>query len=140
MIEKIRSYCLETGQSIPETRGEIFRCILESLAMKYRYAVEQLEKMLGYQLPVIRVVGGGCKDQLLMDYTARATGRRVMAGPVEATAIGNICAQLIATGEVSDVWQARAIVADSFEIKDYTVADRAEWDDQYARFLNLLEQ
>ena len=140
MIEKIRSYCLETGQSIPETRGEIFRCILESLAMKYRYAVEQLEKMLGYQLPVIRVVGGGCKDQLLMDYTARATGRRVMAGPVEATAIVNIRAQLIATGEVSYVWQARAIVADSFEIKDYTVADRAEWDDQYARFLNLLEQ
>ena len=103
------------------------------------YGMQQA-KMLGYQLPVIRVVGGGCKDQLLMDYTARATGRRVMAGPVEATAIGNICAQLIATGEVSDVWQARAIVADSFEIKDYTVADRAEWDDQYARFLNLLEQ
>lgn len=139
MIEKIQSFCRATGQTVPETRGEIFRCILESLAMKYRYAVEQLESMLGYSLPVIRIVGGGCKDRLLMDYTARATGRRVMAGPVEATAIGNICAQLIATGEVSDVWQARSLVADSFDIQDYTVSNRSEWDDAYARFLNYIQ-
>ncbi len=140
MIGKIRDYCTATGQSAPETRGGILRCVLESLAMKYRYAVEQLEAMLGYALPVIRVVGGGCKDKLLMDYTARATGRRVLAGPVEATAIGNICAQLIATGEVADVWQARSLVSASFGVEDYTVSDRAGWDEQYGRFLNLIEK
>lgn len=138
MIEKIQQYCRESGQSVPETRGEIFRCVLESLAMKYRYAVEQLESLLGYTLPVIRVVGGGCKDKLLMDYTARATGRRVLAGPVEATAIGNICAQMIATGDVANVWQAREVVAASSDIQDYTTEDRSAWDEQYARFRTII--
>lgn len=140
MIGKIRDYCIATGQTPPETRGEIFRCVLESLAFKYRYAVEQLESMLGYDLPVIRVVGGGCKDIMLMAYTARATGRRVLAGPIEATAIGNICAQMIATGVVKDVWEAREIVARSFEIKDYTVTERDGWDEQYGRFLKLIKK
>ncbi len=139
MIEKIRDYCAKTGQSVPETRGEILRCVLESLAMKYRYAIEQLEKLLGYRLEIVRVVGGGCKDRILMDFTAKATGRQVVAGPVEATAIGNTCAQLIATGEISGIWEAREIVSASFECDAYAPENRDGWEEAYAGFLKLLK-
>jgi sugar (pentulose or hexulose) kinase len=139
MIKRIQNYCESTNQSVPRTRGEILRCVLESLALKYRYAVEQLEKILGYGLPLIRVVGGGCRDVILMSFTAKATGRRVIAGPVEATAIGNTCAQLIAIGEIEDVWEARSLVSDSFETKLYETDDRDGWDDAYEEFKKLIK-
>ena len=138
MAEKIRDYCRRTGQPVPETRGELLRTAQESLALKYRYAVEGLEKILGRNFDTLRVVGGGCNDRILMRFTASALGREVIAGPVEATAIGNMAAQLLTLGELRDVDEARALVRASFEEKHYLPEDRAAWDEAYARFLPLV--
>ncbi len=139
MTEKIRDFCRETGQPVPETRGECLRCALESLALKYRCAIEQLEKILGYGLPALRVLGGGCKDRILMQFTADAIRRPVHAGPVEATAIGNMAAQLITLGDAKDRWDAREIIARSFGVETYEPADAALWEEKYGEYLRILE-
>ncbi len=138
MTKKIREYCIETGQTPPETRGEFLRCALESLALKYRYAIENCEKILGYELPILRVVGGGTKDKQLMQYTANAICRPVIAGPVEATAIGNMIAQLLALGEAENRWEARKIVADSFPVESFEPQDTEVWEEAYNKFKTLL--
>lgn len=138
MIEKVQNFCRVTGQPVPETRGQILRCVLESLAMKYRYATEQLEHILDKSIDTVRVVGGGCKDKMLMQFTAKASARPVMAGPVEATAIGNTCAQLMAIGELSDIWEARQLVSDSCDVKTYSPENRDGWEDAYGRFLGYV--
>lgn len=137
MPAAIRDFCKKTGQPVPEEVGDYSRCITESLALKYRYAIEKLEGLLGYPLEVVRMVGGGVKDRLLCQFTANATGKSVKAGPVEATAIGNVCMQLIAEGVFADVASARAAVAESFDILSYEPQDRAAWDEAYARFLKV---
>lgn len=140
--KRIAEYCKETGQYVPQTKGEIVRCILESLAMRYRYTVECIDEMCGERIPSINIVGGGTKEEQLSQFTATACGRPVYAGPVEATAIGNIAAQAIALGEVKDLWQAREIIADSFEIKTYEpeMDKKAAWDEAYGRFLKLINK
>jgi len=138
MTGKIREYCIETGQTPPETRGEFLRCALESLALKYRYAIENCEKVVGYNIPILRVLGGGTKDKQLMRFTANAIRRPVLAGPVEATAIGNMAAQLLALGEAKDRWEVRKIIANSFPIETYEPEDAEIWESAYERFLNLL--
>ena len=139
MIEKIQDFCRMTGQHVPETRGELLRCVLESLAMKYRYAIEQLESILGYRIDTVRVVGGGCKDKLLMKFVSCASNRPVIAGPIEATAIGNTCCQLLALGELKDIWEARKLVSDSFEPDCYEPADTAAWEENYTKFKTLVK-
>ena len=138
MIEKVQNFCRVTGQPVPETRGQILRCVLESLAMKYRYATEQLEHILDKSIDTVRVVGGGCKDKMLMQFTAKASARPVMAGPVEATAIGNTCAQLMAIGELSNIWEARQLVSESCDVKTYSPENRDGWEDAYGRFLGYV--
>ena len=91
----MRDFCQRTGQRAPETEGEIMRCALESLALKYRWALEKLEMMRGSRLEVIHIVGGGSQNRLLCQFTADATQRPVVAGPVEATAVGNVLMQAI---------------------------------------------
>ena len=139
--KRIADYCRETGQYVPQTKGEIVRCILESLAMRYRYTVECIDEMCGERIPAINIVGGGTKEDQLSQFAATACGRPVFAGPVEATALGNIAAQAIALGEVRDMWQAREIIADSFEVKEYEPeADKKDaWDEAYGRFLKLVK-
>lgn len=138
MPEKIRAYCKRTGQHVPESVGEVVRCIYESLALKYRKTAESIQKMMGKSVAAIHVVGGGTKDCFLSQMTADACGMRVIAGPEEATAIGNLMMQAIAAGEVKDQWEARRIIADSFEVKQYepTLA-REAWDAAYQRFCAL---
>ena len=136
MPGKVAEYCMKTGQYVPRTKGEIMRCIMESLALKYREAVEGLEKIVGYDLPVIHVVGGGSKNTMLNRFTANSTGKRVIAGPVEATATGNLAMQLLALGEVSDISEARTIVRNSFPMQEYMPSEREEWDEAYGRYLN----
>ncbi len=140
--KRIAEYCKETGQYVPQTKGEIVRCILESLAMRYRYTCECIDEMCGERMPAINIVGGGIKEQQLCQFAANACGRPVYAGPVEATAIGNIAAQAIALGEIRDMWEARQIVANSFEIKTYEPeADKiAAWDAAYEKFLKLIKK
>ena len=138
--KRIADYCRETGQFVPQTKGEIVRCILESLAMRYRYTVECIDEMCGERIPAINIVGGGTKEEQLSQFAATACGRPVYAGPVEATAIGNIAAQAIALGAIKDIWEAREIIANSFEIKEYQpeVEKMAAWDEAYGRFLKLI--
>lgn len=139
MSVKIREFCFKTGQTPPETKQAIVRCILESLALKYRMTVEGLETILGYRLPVLHIVGGGCKNKLLSQFTANAIGRPVMTGPTEATATGNLIAQLIALGEIRSLEEGRELVRRSFHVVEYAPEDTAAWDEAYARFLRLRE-
>ena len=138
MPEKVREFCRRTGQHVPESVGEVVRCIYESLALKYRQTAESIETLMGRKAKVIHVVGGGTKDRFLSQMTADACGIPVAAGPEEATAIGNLMMQAIAAGEVADLKQARQIVAASFELKHYMPStDRALWDEAYGRFCAL---
>lgn len=138
MPEKIRAYCKRTAQPVPESVGEVVRCIYESLALKYRSVAERVMELMGRRAKVIHVVGGGTKDRFLSQLTADACGIPVCAGPEEATAIGNLMMQLMAAGEVSDLGQARRVVAASFETKQYLpTADRNMWDEAYGRIRTL---
>jgi rhamnulokinase len=137
MPEKIRAYCRRTGQQVPDSEGAIVRCALESLALTYRRTLEQLESILDKRLEPIHMVGGGTQNKLLCQFAAHATGRRVVAGPVEATAIGSILMQALAVGQIKSLDAGRAIVARSFETATYEPARPAEWDEAYTRFMNL---
>jgi sugar (pentulose or hexulose) kinase len=105
--------------------------------MAYRYAITNLEKLLGYKLDVIHLVGGGVKDRMLCQFAANAIGRPVVAGPIEATGIGNVCMQLIAEGEFKDVYEARECIARSFDVVTYQPVDTAVWNEAYQRFLSV---
>lgn len=142
MPGKIREYCKKTGQNIPETMGEIVRCIFESLSLRYRWTVEKLEELTGRKYNSINIVGGGTKDELLCTFTANGTGRKVIAGPVEATAIGNILVQAYASGEISGIKEGRAIVRNSFDTKTYDpdTTLSAGWQTAYEKFLNLIAE
>ncbi|MEJ6950399.1 rhamnulokinase [Natronospora cellulosivora (SeqCode)] len=119
MVEAIKEYCRKTDQKIPETVGEIARGIYESLAFAYGSVIDRLEEMLDKEINTINMVGGGIQAEILCQYTADLTSRRVLAGPIEATAIGNILTQLIGLGEVRDLSEAREIVRNSIELKEY---------------------
>jgi rhamnulokinase len=114
MPTAIRAYCRSAGQPEPEDVGALVRCCLESLALKYRWVIEALERLTGRQITTIRVVGGGSQNSLLCQLTADACGRPVVAGPVEATALGNILVQAVATGHLPDIAAGRRAVAESF--------------------------
>lgn len=139
MPTRIREFCLKTGQPAPQSKGEIIRCALESLALKYRWTMECLEELLDRQFEVIHVVGGGSRNELLCQFTADATGKMVLAGPSEATAIGNIMVQALAQGHVTSHQEAREVVRRSFELRCYEPGERAGWDEAYDRFLKIIE-
>ena len=140
MPERIREYCRKTGQPVPETKGEVVRCITQSLALKYRMTVEKLEDLLGKKLPVIHMVGGGIKDKLLCRFTAEATGRSVIAGPIEASSIGNILVQAMALGKIKDLKQIRNIVKASFPIVTYTPTEKELWDKAYVVYKEIIKK
>ena len=131
---RVQEFCRKTGQYVPETRGEIMRCIYESLAMRYRYTRRSIEEVTGRSYEAIHMIGGGTKDRLLCQMTADACNCPVIAGPIEATAMGNIAVQLIALGEFSGLKEARAVIANSEQPKSYLPADPAAYDVAYARF------
>lgn len=133
--ERIREYCRKTNQHVPETVGEIMRCIYESLAMKYRQTFEKLCECTERDYEVIHVIGGGTKDTLLCQLTANACDRDVVAGPIEATVLGNIAVQLLASGDIGSIADARRIIAESENVTKYTPQDTAEWAQAYSRYL-----
>ncbi len=134
MPARIANFCRRTGQTAPVGPGPIVRCCLESLALKYRYVAECLEECTKQKIDVIHIVGGGSQNTLLCQMTADATGRRVVTGPVEATAAGNVIVQAIATGLFKDLWEARALIRRSFDLVTYEPRDTASWDGPYAVF------
>lgn len=138
MPEAIRAFCQRTGQKAPQAPGEVIRCALESLALKSRVVLEGLEKLIGGKLDTVHIVGGGTQNRLLCKLTAAACTRRVVTGPVEATAIGNILVQLMAAGEVKSAAEAREVVRRSFPVAEFEPRDRGAWDDAYSRFDELL--
>jgi len=134
MPARIREFCKETGQPIPESPAEISRCILESLALLYAIRIEELERLTGRTIRVLHIVGGGSCNRLLNQFAANATGRVVVAGPVEATAIGNVLVQSIATGNLPDLQTARKVVRDSFSVEKFEPTAGADWQQARERF------
>lgn len=137
---RIRAFCQRTGQRVPETVSEVMCCINQSLALKYRYALEQIESCTGRYYPVIHMIGGGIQSKLLCRMTAGASGRKVLAGPVEATALGNIAVQLMALGEIRSVQEARRIIANSETTYEYLPQDTEKWDAAYEKFKSFIQE
>ncbi len=138
MPRRVQEYCEKTGQYVPQTKGEIMRCIYESLALKYRLAYDMISDVTGKAYDSIHMIGGGTKDNFLCQLTANATGATVYAGPIEATATGNIAACLVALGEVKDLADARRIVKESTTPLVYE-SDRAlDWEGAYQRFQSII--
>jgi len=136
--QRVREFCEKKGQYIPQTVGEIMRCIYESLALKYRLTFEKLMDCTGKNYPVIHIIGGGTKDTLLCRMTASSCNRRVLAGPVEATVLGNIAVQLLARGDIKNIAQAREIIAGSENVAEYYPENAEEWDKAYDRYIKIL--
>jgi rhamnulokinase len=137
MPEKIQKFCAESGQTVPQTKGEIVRVALESLALKYRLTLQRLEELSGKRLDPIHIIGGGTKNRLLNQFTADCTGRIVVTGPVEATAIGNVLMQAIALGHLGSLAEAREVVRKSFHVENYIPAGSSGWDEMYSKLLKM---
>jgi len=140
MVEKIREYCRLTNQPLPETKGEIIRTALQGLALRYRFVIEQLEEISGKHASEIHIVGGGTKNQLLNQFTADALNRKVITGPIEATATGNIIVQAITMGDVASWPEGVEVIKNSFDIQTYRPQDRSGWDEAFIRFKENLNQ
>jgi rhamnulokinase len=140
MPARIRAFCEMTDQPVPQSKGAVVRCALESLALKYRWVLKRLEEILGRHLEPIHIVGGGTQNLLLNQFAADATGRRVITGPIEATAAGNVITQAIALGHIGSLEEGRQIVRNSFDVATYEPAGGAEWEEAYGRFLAVMEE
>jgi rhamnulokinase len=138
MPARIRDYCQLTGQPVPDDKGTILRCALEGIALKYRWVLERLEEMLGRRLEPLHIVGGGTQNQLLSQFAADATGRRVITGPVEATATGNILMQILALGHITSLAEGRAIVRGSTGLGEFEPEPDSRWDEAYDRLQKLM--
>jgi rhamnulokinase len=138
MPAALGDFCRRTSQPVPTEPGPVVRCALESLALRYRWVLEKLETMLGKRLDTIHVVGGGSQNELLCQLTADACDRPVLAGPVEATAIGNVLVQAIGIGALGSLADAREVVRRSFELRTYTPRNPAAWQAPYEQFLGYL--
>ena len=140
MSSRIRRFCEATNQQSPEEPGQVARCIFESLALKYRWVVEQASEITEQSVETIHVVGGGSQNSLLCQLTANATRLPVLAGPVEATALGNVMVQAYSRGYVESLEEIRAVVRRSIRIERYEPeGDTDEWDDLRERFSNVME-
>lgn len=137
MPTRIADYCRKTGQRVPESPGQVVRVCLESLAMTYRQTLGRIESCTGRKAEVIHIVGGGIQNKHLSQWAADATGRTVVAGPVEATAAGNIVVQAVATGILPDLKAARQLVRRSFDVAVYEPSDPGRWDAPYRKFEQL---
>lgn len=135
---RVQEYCRKTGQPVPESEGQIMRCIYESLALKYRFALSQLEQETGRTFRTLHILGGGTKDKLLCRLAADCTGKKVVAGPIEATALGNILIQLVTLGALEDLDAGRRMLAETEELKVYEPDPKADWQKAYERFVKLL--
>lgn len=137
MPARIQAFCRETGQPAPESAGAIVRCALESLALEYRWVAERLDELTGRLHTTIHVIGGGAQNHLLNQLTAEATGRTVLAGPVEATALGNVIVQALALRHISSLADGRVFVRNSFPLQTFTPQAPHLWETAYHRYQTL---
>jgi len=140
MPERINEYLAGSGQSTIDDKGQIIRVVLEGLAFNYRWMIEKLEEISGDSIDVLHIVGGGIQNELLCQFAANATGKKVITGPIEATASGNIIMQAIANGQIESLQKGREIVANSFELKTYLPQDEQLWDEQYKKIENIFNR
>jgi len=131
MPKRINDYLVETGQKEIRDKGQMVRAILEALAFKYRWMIEKIEDITGNNIDRLHIVGGGIQNELLSQFAANSTGKRIIAGPIEATATGNILMQAKATGQIKNLAEARKIVRNSFELKEYQPKDVSLWQERY---------
>ena len=139
MVSAIAAYCRETAQPVPEGPGGYTRAILESLAFKYRFVIDCLCELTGHAIEEVQIVGGGSRNRLLNQFTADATGCTVIAGPIEATALGNLAMQMVGSGAVGTLSDARCIIDRSFPTERYVPRDTDRWNSHYRRFQQYLE-
>lgn len=137
MLKAIEEFCIRTGQPVPQSDRQIVRTIFESLALRYREVLDILESMSPFAIDVLHIIGGGSKNRLLNQYTANAIGKRVIAGPSEATAIGNIMMQAIGAGVVGSLAEARQIIRASIETEEFLPQESEAWNCAYEKFHNL---
>jgi rhamnulokinase len=138
MPEEIRRFAEQTGQKVPDSEGDVLRCALDSLALKFRHVLNMCEQISGNRIETIHVLGGGTKNEQLCQATADACGRPVVAGPVEATATGNLMLQAVSAGDVADIAQAREIIRNSFQMVEYAPRNTDAWDEAYETFREYL--
>lgn len=138
--DKIKTYCKNSGQPVPETVGQIVRCIYESLALKYRLALEQISECTDKKFDVLHLMGGGTKDGFLCELASQSLGIPVIAGPIEATALGNIILQLIALGEIESIEKGREIIAENEKVKTFNEEHSTGWDEAYERFCKIIKK
>jgi rhamnulokinase len=137
MPKAIQDFCRETSQPVPETEGQFARCIFESLALTYARVLKGLEELTGVKIEMLHIVGGGSQNKLLNSFTANASGRPVLAGPIEATVFGNVLVQARTHGEIRSLADIRAVVRASSEMTQFEPADAAAWDQARERFAAL---
>jgi len=133
MQTAIVNFCKKTEQNLPESKGEFVRCIFESLALKYKSTLEKINLITGKPAEVLRIVGGGSQNEMLNQFTADASGIPVIAGPIEAAAIGNIMVQAMARGKIHSLKEGRMIVGRSFKLKEYLPQHAEKWAEVYKR-------
>lgn len=136
MVDAIRSYCEASGQAVPQSQGEIVRCIFESLALRYKEVFGYLQQMAPFEIEKLHIIGGGSRNKLLNQFTCNAVGIPVVAGPSECTAIGNVMIQAKTAGLVSTISQMRCLISSSVETEQFIPQDSALWNDVFARYLN----
>lgn len=134
MPKAIQEYCAATNQAIPETKGEIARCIYDSLVLKYKFTITQIESLTGKPIEKLHIIGGGANNKMMNQLTADAIGIPVLAGPTEATATGNLMLQAKAVGAVQSLDEMREVIKNSFEIEEYLPSPQLDWEAAYKRF------
>jgi rhamnulokinase len=139
MPKAIQEFCAKGNQPVPETKGEIARCIYDSLVLKYKFTIKQIESVTGKAIEKLHIIGGGAHNKIMNQLTADATGIPVFAGPTEATAIGNIMLQAKALGIVKSLSEIREIVRNSFEVTEYTPLPKLDWGAAFMKFEKLLK-
>jgi len=139
MPSAIRQYCADTGQPVPQGGGAVIRAALQSIALRYRMVLGFLEDLVGGRIDTIHIVGGGAQNRLLCQMAADACQRRVVAGPVEATAIGNVMLQAVTAGAVGSIAEAREVIRSSFDVAEYRPKESGPWNEAYGKFQGLLK-
>ena len=137
MTDAICEYCRKTGQHVPEGWAEMCRCIFDSLALRYREVFTWLKEFVSFDIDVLHIIGGGSLNNYLNQMTANSLGVKVLAGPQEGTAIGNIMLQAKAAGEVIDIWEMRDIIANSISIRHFEPQDKEIWDEAYEKYIHI---
>ena len=140
MTAAIKEYCRVTSQPVPETMGEIARCIYESLAFRYKQVLSNLQKLATFPIETLHIIGGGAQNKMLNQFTANAVGKTVLAGPSEATAMGNILLQAKAAGLVKDKKEIRRIIRNSVELEMFDPEETAHWELNYNKYLTFYKE